>query len=667
MSVEPKRNVYVGHRYVPKIEGVWDLMKSYEGLSIVEWEGTSYTSKKNVPAGIDISNEEFWAVTGNYNVQVENYRQEVKNLDEKLGKELNDLDQKFDEISYNIADSTGYGFKGLKVNARLDQNMTVNITPGKAYMPDGNIYNFTNNRVITIEPSTSITRTDVIYIDNNGEIKYLRDYKNANPINIDDGLIMAEILVRASSTKIYGQDVYDKRIIKKTNNELYHDIVKFKNIVNTDGAISNMIDTAMTYVDSLDFVYGNNKTLYNDDPSKNIDGKHEIDCSSFVQACLEGITYENSRYKNKYNYKRNSNDITLDSNYGIERKNHGGLLANEMARYSYDNGWLYNLENDLSNVWVGDLLFFRNSPLFQFWEGIGHVAIVTGKGQNGIIHIVEARTGGSSTVRHSVGNTIDLLKSRGVVYGARIPLGSVSSNPLPINYEPSLKMESSSRVFKRNYLKKPLKANQLYTVIMKVKYNDPNGYPWLRSNDKNIFSFGETVEKRPDNIYKTSFVITENRINEIGSDFLDQLTIEQVSPNENYGGILEYFYLYEGYVSDIPEYSDGSIVGSGKNSNGNYVMFSDGTMICSHHIVGSESNIIPTNPMGSLFKSDSETWTFPKKFKNIPSVNVNTVFTGRWACITTTPTTVDTTYEIMSAVSSDQVGAISMIAVGRWK
>ena len=92
--VEPNRNVYVGHRYVPKIFGEWDKQNEYEGLSIVTHQGTSYTSKKRVPVGIDILNEEFWVVTGNYDAQIEYYRQDVRNLDKKLTGDMSDLDTK---------------------------------------------------------------------------------------------------------------------------------------------------------------------------------------------------------------------------------------------------------------------------------------------------------------------------------------------------------------------------------------------------------------------------------------------------------------------------------------------------------------------------------------------------------------------------------------------
>ena len=66
---------YIGARYVPQIMGEWDKNRGYEALSIVTYLNTSYTSKKTVPVGIEISNSEYWVATGNYNAQVEEYKQ----------------------------------------------------------------------------------------------------------------------------------------------------------------------------------------------------------------------------------------------------------------------------------------------------------------------------------------------------------------------------------------------------------------------------------------------------------------------------------------------------------------------------------------------------------------------------------------------------------------
>lgn len=77
---------YIGARYVPIFADPdqWDKTKTYEPLTIVLNEGNSYTSKQYVPAGIDLTNTDFWALTGNYNAQVEAYRKEVQDQTEKV-------------------------------------------------------------------------------------------------------------------------------------------------------------------------------------------------------------------------------------------------------------------------------------------------------------------------------------------------------------------------------------------------------------------------------------------------------------------------------------------------------------------------------------------------------------------------------------------------------
>ena len=75
---------YVGARYVPIVAGEWDGTRTYEPLVIVTYQGNSYTSRQYVPAGIEIANEGFWALTGNYNAQVEHYREEVKTCNGRI-------------------------------------------------------------------------------------------------------------------------------------------------------------------------------------------------------------------------------------------------------------------------------------------------------------------------------------------------------------------------------------------------------------------------------------------------------------------------------------------------------------------------------------------------------------------------------------------------------
>ena len=77
---------YVGARYVPLFADPieWSSARAYEPLTIVVHQGNSYTSRQSVPTGVDISDDAFWAMTGNYNAQVEQYRAEVKRYDARI-------------------------------------------------------------------------------------------------------------------------------------------------------------------------------------------------------------------------------------------------------------------------------------------------------------------------------------------------------------------------------------------------------------------------------------------------------------------------------------------------------------------------------------------------------------------------------------------------------
>ena len=82
---------YVGARYVPVFADPleWSDTIGYEPLTVVLHEGNSYTSRQSVPVGIDIDNTTYWAETGNYNAQIEAYRQEVQAYDGRITANAN--------------------------------------------------------------------------------------------------------------------------------------------------------------------------------------------------------------------------------------------------------------------------------------------------------------------------------------------------------------------------------------------------------------------------------------------------------------------------------------------------------------------------------------------------------------------------------------------------
>ena len=62
-------NIYIGMRYVPLFDGTYNSEKVYEPLTVVEYNNSSYTSKRQVPAGILPTNTEYWARSGDFNAQ----------------------------------------------------------------------------------------------------------------------------------------------------------------------------------------------------------------------------------------------------------------------------------------------------------------------------------------------------------------------------------------------------------------------------------------------------------------------------------------------------------------------------------------------------------------------------------------------------------------------
>lgn len=80
---------YIGNRIVPRHDGVWDKAKEYEPLTIVyeESTGDSYMSRKSVPAGTLLSQEEYWAMCSRFSEQMALYRQNTAEEVEQFRKD----------------------------------------------------------------------------------------------------------------------------------------------------------------------------------------------------------------------------------------------------------------------------------------------------------------------------------------------------------------------------------------------------------------------------------------------------------------------------------------------------------------------------------------------------------------------------------------------------
>lgn len=113
---------YIGARYVPLFADPmqWDSAKTYEPLTVVYNEGNSYTSRQYVPTGIQIDDDAYWALTGNYNAQIEQYRAEVARYDGRITAVEDDTAQLKTDVSKLKTDTAQ-----LKTDtAQLDTELT---------------------------------------------------------------------------------------------------------------------------------------------------------------------------------------------------------------------------------------------------------------------------------------------------------------------------------------------------------------------------------------------------------------------------------------------------------------------------------------------------------------------------------------------------------------
>lgn len=101
----PRR--YVGARYVPQFADPikWDINRSYEALTIVDYGDNRYTSKIPVPVGVDIGNTVYWVLTGasnekldHYIVEAEGYREEVSEYKKAVDEYKEAVDDYHDEV-----------------------------------------------------------------------------------------------------------------------------------------------------------------------------------------------------------------------------------------------------------------------------------------------------------------------------------------------------------------------------------------------------------------------------------------------------------------------------------------------------------------------------------------------------------------------------------------
>ena len=134
---------YVGARYVPVFANPleWSDTREYEPLTIVAYQGNSYTSMQYVPTGISIADTAYWALTGNFNAQVEAYRAEVRAFDDRINANAAAINANAAAISANTAEISANA-TAINANAaaiaqeKTDRTTNVMLAFGDSYGVD---------------------------------------------------------------------------------------------------------------------------------------------------------------------------------------------------------------------------------------------------------------------------------------------------------------------------------------------------------------------------------------------------------------------------------------------------------------------------------------------------------------------------------------------------
>lgn len=240
MTQEPIYPVkqYIGARYVPifgrKNENTieWDNSKPYEPLSVVTYQGNSYTSKQYVPSNIEITDETYWAQTGNYNAQVEQYRKEVASKIETVAHDdtlqgagtSNEPLKLNPDIHVSIENSVNY-FNAMNINnTNTAQTFAAKVNRNALYV--GNSYTLgigsSDNQTGIYKLTKFIfSETDIVWGDGIGFTPYaghtetfLTKYQNFITENPEKSQKLTDIVVVSA----YGDT---RALIAKNNNAQY--------------------------------------------------------------------------------------------------------------------------------------------------------------------------------------------------------------------------------------------------------------------------------------------------------------------------------------------------------------------------------------------------------------------------------------------------------------
>lgn len=332
MANTPVRQ-YIGARYVPLFANPaeWNNTKTYEPLTIVLHEGNSYTSRQYVPAGIDITNNEYWALTGNYNAQIEAYRKTAQNaLDKATTNETNitklEQNTKYILDSYKNDIDTDYTNAWNKIMQEIEHGGTI-IFPSNKIVNGTFIINKRNIRITNAILASPII-VDVTATNDNQDGVLIEKCRFTGEYGIELRRGVGTTITNNTFTNdkyaIYAtvQPEYNQQIRQTiiTNNSIY---------TKNTGIYVNISQPNKLYL-AADWIISNNQinTLEENIHIEYADGVNITNNICFLS--LGTSTKRNNIYLNRCSY-------SIIANNELFEAGHSGIYTKDVNRIKIDN------------------------------------------------------------------------------------------------------------------------------------------------------------------------------------------------------------------------------------------------------------------------------------------------------------------------------------------
>lgn len=264
---------------------------------------------------------------------------------------------------------------------------------------------------------------------------------------------------------------------------------------NSNGAVTQEFDVAMTYYHNDNLIYGNYHTPFNTSAAAQ-SGKYEIDCSSFVQLCLMGVPYENTRWFNNKNAPVSGYYFGEDLIIDPEADRPYGMLSDDMCKWFVEHGYYFETD-DPSQLKPGDVVFMTFNDESPTYKHVTHCGLfVSYQAITDEIWCISAST--TSDARPKVVSRESYKRTSPSFVGfGRLPLPDCKFNTnnlfangysKPLLGEQSISIAAGSFIQDAGRLRliKSLEKNKMYTLAINVTNAQVPLYFTMQSGSNNM-------------------------------------------------------------------------------------------------------------------------------------------------------------------------------------